>query len=109
MQGRGDQENVFSISAEEWQPAQSARDTILGLVEVPEAGKIYKYSCLRCFLSIKARASSLCDLALSEVSLRAKSGTKVGVKTPLLSHICTEWDIMQSRKKNNFSQISTFS
>ena len=42
MQGRGDQENVFSISAEEWEPAQSARDTILGLVEVPEAGKIYK-------------------------------------------------------------------
>jgi len=37
-------ENMFSISANAWEPAQRAKKTILGLVEVPEVGKIYKGS-----------------------------------------------------------------
>jgi hypothetical protein len=34
-------DNVFSIAADDWESAQRAKDIILGLVEVPEIGKIY--------------------------------------------------------------------
>ncbi len=35
-------QNVFSIAADSWEAAHGARDTILGLVEEPEVGKIYR-------------------------------------------------------------------